>query len=782
MRMPALLASAFVAGAAVLIGETAAPRLLAPQLGTGVLTWSAVFATWLLGLAIGCALGGRIVDRAGARYLGPAFLASAAGLALIPPLSDLLRAVLGGVPHGLRVPLTVVPANLPVAIFLGTLPPMMTARALQGPATPGTTIGRMSAAGAAGSLVGTLLTGFVLIPALGVRAIHYGTAAVLLVTGLLLVRQRGASTTTARTPPAETTPPAAALGRYAFLAGAALLVVEVVAGRIAMLRLGASVYTWTSVIAVVLVGLGLGGLLGARLADRHEPRALLARLFLASSGAVATCLWSPALMVALASMGGPWAVRVLIATTATFLLPSVALGTLGPALTRLALQDPEHDGRIVGRMQALGTAGAVVAAIATPYVLIPFLHVPLLLITVALVLAAAAEFLRGKHEWPWIITLLVLAFFTRAPLDAVRSIGQRLGLREDAPGTYVTDSRYFHIRVAPHDERWVTLPSGIRSDDLPEQASWEAERNRLVWRGPMSQEAFAALKERLLDQADAPQLVYLRLRTGHTVRSMSLDRLVHGFVDLNDARWLEYDYEQIAAAIIERAHPRSERTLRAFFVGGGSYTFQRYLLAVRGTHAKVTSLEIDPAVTLAAERAMGLEPDPRHEIVHEDARTWLGRRDREAPRYDVVLGDAFHDVGVPWHLTTLECAREVHGVLRRDGSGLYLINIIDDPAAGRFLGSVLVTLESVFRHVEILSLPTGKDTPGDTLIVCASDKPVDLADLQPFGRIGETVRRHTSAELEVLRKKSKGLVLTDDYAPVETLLAPVIEARGERGR
>ncbi len=782
MRMSALLALAFIAGAAVLIGETAAPRLLAPQLGTGVLTWSSVFATWLLGLAIGCAVGGRIVDAHGPRFLGPAFLASAACLALIPPLSDLLRTLLGAVPHGLRVPLTVVPANLPVAIFLGTLPPMLTAHALAGPASPGRTIGYMSAAGAAGSLVGTLLTGFALIPSFGVRAIHYGTAGVLLLAGLSLVRGTTRVVAAPRPPPPASTPPAAALGRYAFLAGAALLVVEIVAGRIAMLRLGASVYTWTSVIAVVLVGLGLGGLIGARLADRHEPRALLARLFLASSGAVATCLWSPALMVALASMDGPWALRVLIATTATFLLPSIALGTLGPALTRLALQDPEHDGRIVGRMQALGTVGAVVAAIATPYVLIPFLQVPLLIITVALVLAAASEFLRGKHEWPWVLTLLVLAFLTRAPLEGARSLGQRLGLREDEPGTYVTDSRYFHIRVAPHDERWATLAGGLRTEGLPAKATWEAPRKRLVWRGSMSQEEFQALHDQLLAPEDATQLVRLRLRTGHTMRSMSLDRLVHGFVDLHDEQWLEYEYERIAAAIIERAHPSSGEKLRAFFIGGGSYTFQRYLLAARGASAEITSLEIDPAVTHAAERALGLQRDPRHEIVHEDARTWLGRRASDAPRYDVVLGDAFHDVGVPWHLTTRECAVAVHDVLRTDGGGLYLINIIDDPAAGRFLGSMLVTLESVFEHVEVLSLPAGDDTPGDTLIVCASDRPVDLTKLRPFGGTGESVRRHSAAQLATLRVKSGGLVLTDDYAPVETLLAPVIEARGERGR
>ena len=67
------------------------------------------------------------------------------------------------------------------------------------------------------------------------------------------------------------------------LAGGALLVVEVIAARVAANRLGTSVYTWTSVLGVVLVALAAGNALGGRLADRHEPRALLGRLLLLAS-------------------------------------------------------------------------------------------------------------------------------------------------------------------------------------------------------------------------------------------------------------------------------------------------------------------------------------------------------------------------------------------------------------------------------------------------------------------------------------------------------------------
>ncbi len=47
-----------------------------------------------------------------------------------------------------------------------------------------------------------------------------------------------------------------------------MMVLELVAGRIIAPYVGVSLYTWTSVIGVVLAGMSLGNYLGGRLADR----------------------------------------------------------------------------------------------------------------------------------------------------------------------------------------------------------------------------------------------------------------------------------------------------------------------------------------------------------------------------------------------------------------------------------------------------------------------------------------------------------------------------------
>src|SRR5688500_11896082 len=72
----------------------------------------------------------------------------------------------------------------------------------------------------------------------------------------------------------------------AFTASCATLVLELVAGRLLAPFVGVSLYTWTSIIGVMLAGVSLGSWLGGRLADRRPDARLLGQLFLL--GGVAT--------------------------------------------------------------------------------------------------------------------------------------------------------------------------------------------------------------------------------------------------------------------------------------------------------------------------------------------------------------------------------------------------------------------------------------------------------------------------------------------------------------
>ncbi len=75
-----------------------------------------------------------------------------------------------------------------------------------------------------------------------------------------------------------------------FISSACMMILELVAGRIVAPYVGVSLYTWTSVIGVVLAGMSLGNYLGGRLADRWGSFRLLGILFLLA-GLLSTASW-----------------------------------------------------------------------------------------------------------------------------------------------------------------------------------------------------------------------------------------------------------------------------------------------------------------------------------------------------------------------------------------------------------------------------------------------------------------------------------------------------------
>ncbi len=774
-----LLALSFLTGAAVMAAELAAPRLTAPHLGAGMLSWSAIFGVFLAGLAIGNMVGGRLADRGRRRTLPAMFAAAGLLIALAIPLDAWMRGGgLSGLPHGLRILVATAIAFGPGAIGCGLIGPALGRAVLAASDRPGRALGMIGAASAIGSVFGTFITGFLLVPHVGTRLIYLGAGALLLCCVPMAATLRPAARKKYEGSPAVI-PRGWVL--LAALAGASLLVVEVIAARVAANRLGTSVYTWTSVIGVVLIALGVGNAIGGRLADRYEPRALLGKLLLASSACVASCLWSPALMTYAAGLDMAWSLRTLVAVAAGFFLPALAIGTLTPVVINTALTDPAVDGRTVGKLYAIGTWGAVLGSVLTGFVLIPLLQVPLLIVVLALGLAVASARLAERMELPWLGALVVVGLLIALPFDFVRDLGLRIGIREDRPGTYVEDSRYFHIGVEDHDVRWVRLrePMDYRyvSNDpvLREQLSFDRERRLMYWRGAMSKKQLAQLVSGIQEVGNREAARELHDRTTHEVKLLSLDRFVHGFVDLQDPRWLEYEYEILTGALVRELYPKGARHVHAFFIGGGAYTFQRRLQSLYPSNLTMFTAEIDPAVTRVAEQHLGFRQGAGHRVLHEDARTVLRKFEGKPWGFDLVFGDAFHDLGVPWHLTTQEFARQVKARMAKDG--VYLVNMIDTLENGRFLASFAGTLDSVFENVRVLHMAGTAPSTQETFLLIASDA------VLTWGPLKDDAGRALDV-LEVSAKTLIGLepqMLTDDHAPVEDLLAPVVRKRADGG-
>ncbi len=128
------------------------------------------------------------------------------------------------------------------------------------------------------------------------------------------------------------------------VASAGTMIVELVASRLVSKYLGSSLYTWTSVIGIVLGGISLGNWLGGRMADRHSPRRLIPWILLGASALTVLIVVLDAVVGRLVrvlpndvmSMG--ILVRSVVLITVMFFLPSTALGMVSPVMARYAIE------------------------------------------------------------------------------------------------------------------------------------------------------------------------------------------------------------------------------------------------------------------------------------------------------------------------------------------------------------------------------------------------------------------------------------------------------------
>jgi spermidine synthase len=250
-----------------------------------------------------------------------------------------------------------------------------------------------------------------------------------------------------------------------------------------------------------------------------------------------------------------------------------------------------------------------------------------------------------------------------------------------------------------------------------------------------------------------------------TGRVLVLDTLRHSYVDLADPTYLEFEYVRAIAAVTDVLAPPGE-PLSALHLGGGGATVPRYLAEVRpGTESLV--LEVDPGVVAIDREQLGLETSEDLRVRVGDARVGLGAE--PAGTRDLVVGDAFGGLSVPWQLTTVEALRLVDRALTDDG--VYVANLIDHPPLG-FVRAELATMRAVWPHVLLLArAPVLAGEDGGNLVAVASSRPLDEALLADALLAQDSTWQVASAD-EVAALVGDARVLTDDAAPVDQLLTP----------
>lgn len=236
----------------------------------------------------------------------------------------------------------------------------------------------------------------------------------------------------------KSNPPLWLLVTLQAVVSAASLVVEIVAGRLLAPYVGMSLYTWTSIIAVVLAGFSAGHWWGGALAGLTRDEALQ-RTGWILLGAGATTALAVVLLHRLAGpvlggIGHPiWGIAVLAGLV--FFLPSLFAGVPAPVLAQIATQGTDQPGRALGAMFAAGAVGAIGGTLLAGFLFISWLGSA----------ATMAVVTTG-----YVLCALVLFRMARAPVlpvlvGSIIALGLA-GAGLATPNPCTVESRYFCLR------------------------------------------------------------------------------------------------------------------------------------------------------------------------------------------------------------------------------------------------------------------------------------------------------------------------------------------------
>jgi len=537
-----------------------------------------------------------------------------------------------------------------------------------------------------------------------------------------------------------------------FLASFGSMALELTASRLLAPNLGVSIYTWTGIIGVVLAGITVGNSLGGWIADRWPRRSTLGAS-LHWCGLLTLAMLLIFGMFASFSFGHPsrpdtvswhqwerikyfaqvfvewveqmplqW--RVVTEAACLFFLPMVAFGTISPQATRLAVHDWQHAGRIAGWIYAWSCAGAIVGTFATGWFLIgTFGSIRVVVGVSALMLCLS---LPVGNLWRRPSELIGAGVAVVAVgLVMFSQYGDLCKVMK--PDSFALESNYYLVSVGK-----------AYADD--------------------------------------------------SARNLVLDLLIHskvtraedsvGFDWQADVEKLGYGHEHVQTEFAWAAAD-AYLTPRVMVIGGGGYTLPRWL-EKKIPQATVDVVEIDRGVTEAVHRWLGMPRDTSIRSHHMDGRQYV-QEVADPGSYNLIVQDAVNDLSVPYHIMTKEYNDAVKRALSPDG--VYLLTVIDQFPEGKLLPAAVRTMQASFPYVYLLAEDAFWDKKPNrhVLVIAGMQRPLDtnalhLALTNHGG--GELMTQvMPAADLQKYLDVAKPILLTDDYAPVDNIMAKTFRER-----
>ncbi len=758
---PSWAALCFLAsGAAGLLYEVVWSKQLGYVLGSSLHAAAAVVAAFLGGLALGARLLGVPLSRRanGARTyalleLGVALL----GVALLPllrlsdPLVGQLYRALGGegpMFAAARLGLLMVFLVPPAALMGATLPVLVAH--IERDAMVGAGLARLYALNTFGAVVGSLAAGFVLLPVIGLTATTFVAAALNLAAAALAwnaggapVKATGAAAVPASPAPSLDPGSRAVMAWLFALSGFGALAFQMAWVRLFGLVFGSSVYSFSAVLGVYLLGIALGAaLVGPRIRQLGTLSGFaVLQLALAASAALAVQAFPglPQRMLDMGTAAGTDWRGLLTAETGTVALmiglPCVLLGALFPVSVRL-LQSRDG-GHAAGFAYAVNTAGTIAGSLVAGFVLVPRYGV------------------QGTH-------LLAVGIAGVAGLVALLLAWRRGERKGMAPMLAVVAllATVLFVAIAPKWDPTLMTAGVYRPAQAFKVSAFAAGAPDAVRR--------ATLDDRVLYYREG---INASVILGTDPRGKDLWLRVGGKVD---ASTLDME-TQVLLGLLPAA--LADSGARALVIGHGSGVTTASVLA--GGAGATEVVELEPGVIDASRwfHSKGEDPldDPRTTLVMGDARTHLLH---SAGLYGLIVSEPSN----PWiagvnNLFTVDFYRRVKSRLEPDGVFCQWLQLyeLSPETFSTLVHSFLDVFPKgqlfyIWRNVDLLlvAMPEGRKLDLARLQTPQARKMLDRARIPD----AELLAAYWAAPLESLRAVAGDAPLNRDDRPVVEYRAP----------
>jgi spermidine synthase len=425
--LPWLLVLFVGSGCAALIYEVVWLQLLQLVIGSSGISMGVLLGTFMGGMCLGSYLLPRLISSRHHPLRVYAFLELGIGiigtlvLFVMPFIADAYTGFLG---HGVVARALVATVCLiPPTLLMGATLPAI-ARWVETTPEGVSWMGLFYGGNIGGAVLGCLLAGFFLLRLYDMPTATYVAvcinASVAAIALLMASRTPGQVKSAAQTPmPSESRTSTKAVYITIGMSGLCALGAEVIWTRLLSLMLGATVYTFSIILAVFLVGLGIGSSAGAFAArSARRPRVVLGICQMMLAGAVA---WA-AIMIAnslpywpinpikTTSLWGPWYTFSLdLLRAACAVLPAALLWGASFPLALAAVASPGRDGgKMVGGVYASNTIGAILGSLFFSMLVIPQIGTQwaqriLIILSAASALVALAPLFfssRGRADSP----------------------------------------------------------------------------------------------------------------------------------------------------------------------------------------------------------------------------------------------------------------------------------------------------------------------------------------------------------------------------------------------